>query len=273
MQTITGVGGSLSRANPKAVANIQIPLPSLEAQKEIVAEIEGYQRVIHGARAVVENYQPHIAVDPEWPMVALGEICDVINGSTPSKTNSRYWDEKHVPWFTITDIRKIGRRITSTQQYVSHDALRDTSLRLLPAKSVLLCCTASVGEYAIAEIPLTTNQQFNGLVIKRPFVKQLEPDFLFVLASTFKDELIRLSGKTSFNFVSGKVLKKLTIPLPSLEVQQEIVAEIEGYQRVIDGNRRLIERFEGKIKAIIERVWRSKPAVELGAQAMDEALV
>ena len=36
-------------------------------QKEIVAEIEGYQKVIDGARAVVDNYRPQIVVDPEWP--------------------------------------------------------------------------------------------------------------------------------------------------------------------------------------------------------------
>ena len=51
----------------------QIPLPPLDVQKEIVAEIEGYQKVIDGARAVVDNYRPHIVVDPEWPMVALAE--------------------------------------------------------------------------------------------------------------------------------------------------------------------------------------------------------
>ena len=48
---------------------LQIPLPPLEVQREIVAEIEGYQRVIDGARAVVDNYRPHIPIDPEWPMV------------------------------------------------------------------------------------------------------------------------------------------------------------------------------------------------------------
>ena len=41
-----------------------------------MAEIEGYQRVIDGARAVVENYRPRIAVDPEWPMVALGDVSE-----------------------------------------------------------------------------------------------------------------------------------------------------------------------------------------------------
>ena len=77
MQTITGVGGSLSRANPSAVAQIQIPVPPLEVQREIVAEIEGYQRVIDGARTVIDNYRPHIPIDPDWPMVEVREICTV----------------------------------------------------------------------------------------------------------------------------------------------------------------------------------------------------
>ncbi len=50
---------------------LQIPLPPLEVQKEIVAEIEGYQKVINGARAVLDNYRPHIPIHPDWPMVEL----------------------------------------------------------------------------------------------------------------------------------------------------------------------------------------------------------
>ena len=48
--------------------NIQIPLPPLDVQQEIVAEIEGYQKVINGARAVLDNYRPHIPIHPDWPM-------------------------------------------------------------------------------------------------------------------------------------------------------------------------------------------------------------
>ena len=58
----------------------KIPLPPLEVQREIVAEIEGYQRVIDGARAVIDNYRPQIVVDPEWPMVALEEACEIKRG-------------------------------------------------------------------------------------------------------------------------------------------------------------------------------------------------
>ena len=56
---------------------IQVPLPPLDVQREIAAEIEGYQKVIDGARAVIENYRPHIPIDPEWPMVRLAESCQI----------------------------------------------------------------------------------------------------------------------------------------------------------------------------------------------------
>ena len=73
---ITGsAGAAFASINKGDIEQIQIPLPPLDVQQEIVAEIEGYQRVIDGARAVVDNYRPHIEVDPAWPMVALGEVC------------------------------------------------------------------------------------------------------------------------------------------------------------------------------------------------------
>ena len=74
---IKGIIGGISLE----VRQIQIPLPPLDVQQEIVAEIEGYQKVIDGARAVVDNYRPHIAVDPAWPRVKLEEICDVRDGT------------------------------------------------------------------------------------------------------------------------------------------------------------------------------------------------
>ena len=73
MQYITGC--HRSQAQPgKTPKHSQSPSP-LEVQEEIVAEIERYQKVIDGARAVLENYRPHIPIHPDWPMVELREIC------------------------------------------------------------------------------------------------------------------------------------------------------------------------------------------------------
>lgn len=190
-----------------------------------------------------ERYREGAAKSQAYPSLPLSEVCDIFSGSTPSKQEPRYWENGNVPWFTVEDIRKNGRVIKATEKFVTAEALNETSLKLLPKNSVLLCCTASVGEYAYTEIEVTTNQQFNGLVVGKGFANRLLPKFLFFISSRFKDELVRLSGKTSFNFVSVGTLKTMEIPVPPLDVQKEIVAEIEGYQKVIDGARCVLDNY------------------------------
>ena len=227
------------------------PTLGLIVEKDKLASNEDYN--LSG-----ERYRDSKKANATWPMVELGEVCDVFNGSTPSRKKKEYWENGTVPWFTVNDIRKNGRIIRQTIQFTTNEALEATSLKLLPRNTVLLCCTASVGEYALAEIELTTNQQFNGLVVKKSFSERLSPKYLFHLSAQFKDELLRLSGKTSFDFVSGGTLKTFQIPLPPLEVQQEIVAEIEGYQKVIDGARAVVDNYRPHIA--IDPDW---PMVEL----------
>ena len=153
-------------------------------------------------------------------------------------------NNEDIPWFTIEDIRKQGRIISSTQKYITSKALKETSVKLLPKNTVLICCTASIGEHAITKIELTTNQQFNGMVIKEAYKNRLLPEYLFWVTSTFKNELLRLSGKTSFEFVSVKTLKTIEIPLPPLEIQEEIVKELDGYQAVIDGAQKVVDNWK-----------------------------
>ena len=70
-------GSAQPQITRQGLAPFGIPVPPLEVQQEIVAEIEGYQKVIDGARAVIDNYRPHIPIDREWPRVPLGGICSV----------------------------------------------------------------------------------------------------------------------------------------------------------------------------------------------------
>ncbi len=165
------------------------------------------------------------AMKKGWETETLGELCDIRSGSTPSKGNPAFWDKGVIPWFTIDDMREQGRKISSTHQKITQAALSETSVKLLPEDSVLLCCTASVGEFAITRIPLATNQQFNGLVVKNK--NQLDPNFLFHYASTLKDELLGLSGKTTINFIPISRLRDVAIPVPPLAEQQRIVGLLD----------------------------------------------
>jgi len=166
-----------------------------------------------------------------WKNVALSDICEITNGSTPLRTNPAFWEDGNINWFTIEDIRRFGRQIHQTTQFVTEKALKETSLKMVPANTVLLCCTASVGEFAITKIPLTMNQQFNGLILK---TDKVLPEFLFHYCSTLKEKLISVSGTTTINFVAISKLKKITIPLPPLTTQQKIVAKLDAIFAEID---------------------------------------
>ena len=54
----------------------EVPLPSIQIQKEIVEELEQYQKVIDGAKQVVDNFKPHIDIDESWEKIKLGELYD-----------------------------------------------------------------------------------------------------------------------------------------------------------------------------------------------------
>lgn len=230
------IGGPDVIGSPADVQQIDV----VAVAREKIAE-SGYYNL--SASRYVES---GLLQNTAWPVRELDEVVEILNGSTPSKSNADFWRGGNVPWFTVEDIRSQGRNILKTAKYITKEALNKTSIKLLPKESVLLCCTASVGEYAFSEIELTTNQQFNGLVVKDK--SKLLPRFLLWLASSFKEELERLSGKTSFNFVSVGTLKKIKIPLPPIETQKEIVAELDGYQKIIDGARQVIENYKPAVK-------------------------
>jgi len=239
-------------------SKLSIPLPPLSVQEEIVAELDSYQKIIDGARQVVDNYKPHIDIDPNWDRLYLGDLVDIFNGSTPSRGESKYWKDGQIPWFTIDDIRKQGRIINCTEQSITAEALKETSVKLLPCDTVLLCCTASLGEYAYANIKLTTNQQFNGLVIKDTCKNKIISKYLFWYSSLLKPELVRVSGKATFGYVSISTLKKIQISIPPLETQISITDRIENEQKLVEANRQLIALYEQKIKDRIAKIWKQE---------------
>ena len=196
-----------------------------------------YERVFEGNNIVkdvcIDDELP-FEIPDSWAWVRLGELCTIINGFTPLRSNNKFWDNPTIPWFTVEDIHNQGRRIYKTLQAINELALSNNSTRILPAKTVLLCCTASVGEYAITEIPLTTNQQFNGLVINEYWKKYCIPEFIFTIAPTFKSYLLQVAGKTTFNFISVKKLSELLIPLPPIEEQKRIADKINRLNEIIN---------------------------------------
>jgi type I restriction enzyme M protein len=254
MRTISGIGGSLQRANVEAVGDIRIPLPPLDVQAEVVAEIEGYQRVIDGACAVVDSYRPHIPVGTDWPTVALGSIVRISSGGTPSKANDSYWTGD-IPWVSAKDMKSDVLSDAST--HVSEAAVAETATQIAPIGALLILVRGMglANGVPICELarPCAFNQDVKALypdetanaTFLRLMLKQLEPEFRGILETAAHGTLK----------INTDDLRQIKVPLPSLATQKAIVAEIAAEQRLVDSNRQLIESFEKKVQTTLARVW------------------
>jgi type I restriction enzyme M protein len=246
---MTGTGG-LQRVPRGYMEDFQIPLPPLEVQKEIVAEIESYQKIIDGARAVLDNYRPHILIHPDWPMVELGKICDIKSGGTPSRSESAYWNGT-IPWVGSTVCK--DSEVIKAEEFITEEGLNNSAAKLFPAGTTLIALVgATIGKTGFLKFASTTNQNIAGLYPKS--LEVLDFTYLFHATQTLYPEFLKL-GEGKFRMANLSFVRELKISLPPLATQQAIVAEIEAEQALVAANRELIGLFEKKIQATLARVW------------------
>ncbi|NLF01323.1 MAG: N-6 DNA methylase [Anaerolineales bacterium] len=254
---MTGTGG-LQRVPRHYLESFQIPLPPLDVQREIVAEIEGYQKVIDGARAVVDNYRPHIPVDPDWPMVALGELCTLTRGVTYSKSDEVTEGGHKVLRANNIAIGQYALELSDVKR-VSH-TLRFPDDKRLRKDDIFICLASGSKDHIgkVAYIEDDTDFYFGGFMgAVRCDLTRVHPRYLFynLTATSFNDYLRLQIAGANINNLGGRLLARFAIPLPPLATQQAIVAEIEAEQALVAANRALIARMEQRIQATLARVW------------------
>ena len=249
-------GAQLPRVTWDSFVGLSIPLPPLDVQREIVAEVEGYQRVIDGARAVLDGYRPQVPVDPSWPLVRLGdtEIFDIQSGGTPKSDVEEYWDGG-VPWITLMDLPadEFISEIHATQRTISELGLRKSSAKMIPANSVVISSRATIGRIGIVRTSLATNQGFRSIIIRNS--KCAIPEYIALSLKPLVPIMDAWATGGTFKEISKAKFCELEVPLPPLEVQQAIVAELQAEQALVEANRELITRMEARIEAAIGRVW------------------
>jgi type I restriction enzyme M protein len=251
---IKGIIGGISLE----FTGITIPLPPLEAQQEIVAEIEVYQKIIDGARAVLDNYLPRITARRDWPMVELG-------GVIQEKPKNGY---SGTPVDRITNIKVLslsattsGRLDLTKYKYLDADIPRDSPCRckkgdiyLQRGNTAELVGTAALfdveeGEFVYPDLMIRVRADERKILSRYLLVAlQSEP-----VRTYLKRNAVGAAG--NMPKINQGIVERIPLSLPPLATQQAIVAEIEAEQALVAANRELIVRFEKKVQATLARVW------------------
>jgi restriction endonuclease S subunit len=205
-------------------------------QREIVAEIEGYQKVIDGARAVLDNYRPHIPIHPDWPTICLGDVCDIKTGklnSNAAVAGGAY------PFFTCS------KDVFQIDQYA------------FDCEAILLSGNNASGDFDVKHYRGKFNayQRTYIITVKAEFLDRMTYGILkYILNANLLDLKQKSIGGLTRYLTLG-MITSIKLPLPPLATQQAIVAEIEAEQALVAANRELIARMETKIKAKLAEVW------------------
>ena len=249
----------VAKAHPSVIREIyKIPLPPLDVQEQIVAEIDQHQKVIDGAKQVVQNWKPSFHIDPKWPMVELGDICELVRGVTYSK--SYEIEDNGLKILRANNINLDGTLNFKDVKNISLDLdLKDN--KKLKKGDIFICLASGSKSHIgkVAYIEKDTEYYFGGFMgAVRLTKKEIAiPQYIYqqLKSSKFNDFLRTEISGVNINNLSSKILAKYRVPLLSLNFQSQIVAEIELEQRAIDECKTLIGTMENKIKTKIAEVW------------------
>lgn len=224
-------GGTFKEISKSAFCQIEIPLPPLEVQEQIVAELDGYSAIVSGAKQIIENWKPRIDVEPEWEKYELGEVCDVYQPKT----------------ITSAEILQDGpHKVYGANGVIGYY----TKFNHEDGEVAITCRGATCGTVNLTEPESWITG--NAMVV-RPKEASLTKQFLYyLLRGTDLNSVISGSAQPQ---ITGASLKPFEIPVPSLDIQEDIVREIEVEKSQVEAARKLMQAYGSRSQATIAKLW------------------
>ena len=171
-------------------------------------------------------------IPEDWEVERIGDIGQVVTGSTPPRNNSANWGGDF-NWISAKDFN--GKYISKTEEHITEAGKR--FCRLLPENSVLVTCIASIGLNAISKKACATNQQINAVVCRVD-----SPEYLYYQICYRNGDLKLLAGQTAVPIIGKKQFEDVLIPVPPLPEQKKIAEALSDVDELLAAMTTLIEK-------------------------------
>ena len=226
--------------NPKLMSNvmekIKVPIPPLEIQEEIVRVLDNFSLLITeltseltARKSQYSWYRDYLLTfKNKIKIMKLGDLFELKNGYTPSKSNSEYWENGDTNWFKIEDINTNGRVLSNSLEKVNKKGVKG---KLFPENTLIISTSATIGEYALITKEFLCNQRFTCLITKEEYKDVVLPMFLKHYAYILSKKCRENIKVGNFPSVDMDKFKKFLIPLPPLEVQKRIVEVLDNFEK------------------------------------------
>ena len=231
-------GSTLKGIRQKDLRSLEIPVPPLPVQEEIVRVLDTFTELQAELQAELQKRQQQYNFyrdnllnfnrgGQEIKWMKMSDVFEIRNGYTPSKANNDFWEGGTIPWFRMEDIRQNGRILSDSISHITPKGVKGKGL--FSANSFIIATTATIGEHALLIADSLANQRFTNLKIRKSLEKELSIKFfyyyLFIIDEWCKSN-INLSNFASVDMVK---FNNLRIPIPPLEEQNRIVSILDRF--------------------------------------------
>lgn len=157
-----------------------------------------------------------------WTYKKLGDIAEIVGGSTPKTNVEEYWDGDNY-WVTPAEIGE-SVFVDKTNRTITDSAVKSCHLSLLPVGTVLLSSRAPIGKLGITTVPMYCNQGFKNIICSETLYNK----YVYYYLSNNVPYIQSLGRGATFKEVSKKIVEELTIPVPPKEIQIKIASEFDA---------------------------------------------
>jgi len=268
---------------------LPIPLPPLPEQQKIAEILKTVDNAIEKTDKIIEKYKrikqglmqdlltkgidengnirdekthkfkdsPLGRIPEEWEVVRLGEVGEIISGSTPSTYNDEYWNGEIV-WITPNDLSNIENIfIENSSRKITQKGLKSCSTKIISANSVVVSSRAPIGYVKVSKVPFATNQGCKSIEYNGKF----SPIFLAFLLSNKVQDMINMGSGTTFQEITKSNLAKILIPLPPLPEQQRIAEILSQIDQTIEKEQQYKEKLKRIKQGLMEDLLTGKVRV------------
>ena len=228
-------GAGIQHPSMISVLSMQIPLPHIKVQEEIVKILDSFTNLIDALNEELslrqkqfEYYREKLLTFDESNYVKISSICKrIVSGGTPKTTIDRYY-QGNIPWLRTEEVDFCY--VYETKKHISEEAIANSSTKMIPVNCVIIAMYgATAAKCCINKIPLCTNQACCNLEIDDTLAL-----YKFVFYNICKEyEKLKSLGEGSQNNISGQKIKDYRIPIPPLAIQQSIVEKLDAFESLI----------------------------------------
>ncbi len=174
----------------------------------------------------------------------LGDICEIVSGSTPKTGVDEYWDGD-IKWITPAELNDDTYIITDSVRKITELAVKKTGLSSFPEGTVILSSRAPIGKVAIAGCEMYCNQGFKNLICS----DKINNRYLYWFLKGNTEYLNSLGRGATFKEISKSIVSEIEINVPDLNEQAVAVANLEKISRIIALRRQELSTLDNLIKA------------------------